>query len=230
LWNGYKEYLRHAESQGKIGSDGIYEALVTGLPQLPKVEGFSFMTEWPLNAPAVRRWWESVNGHANWEEGSFILPGPIARRCSPLQLPPQSTWSEAKEEGIPALANEYYAVRRAFNRLNFSPKTLIYPEPNTIRSSSSTASAGPLSSPVKVGFPIEAISELMHPRSAVVVVQAPFLRPPTFRLLRKLDLVIGPPPPSTTNRPPCLSNLPVAFDSMPALESLTLIPLPRRSG
>jgi hypothetical protein len=87
LCNGYKDYLRHAKAQRKIGSDGVYKALVKGLPSLPKVKEFSFMTQWQVGIPAVKKWRKRDICDKNWEGGPFTLPGPIARQHPPLRLP-----------------------------------------------------------------------------------------------------------------------------------------------
>jgi hypothetical protein len=221
LCNGFKDYLRHAKSQRKIGSDGVYRALAKGLPSLPRVKEFSFITQWQVGVPAVRKWRETDVCYEKWEGGSFTLPGPIAREHPPLRLPPESTQPRFAEDGAPILTHDFWAVLRAVRHLNLDLRGLACPQTNVAFCTPIPLLEHPF--PLRhIGLPLEAFRPSKWYENEIGIKDLFTAAPNPFRNLKNLELAFSPSLHDEPRVPRGRGYLPHLFRSLPVLESLVL--------
>ncbi|ERF73507.1 hypothetical protein EPUS_04130 [Endocarpon pusillum Z07020] len=227
LQRGYKEYLLLAESQDQIRSSSrLYEALVRGLPSLPRVQAFSFMSKWHVDMKFARKQHEP-EGIDIESEGSLNLPGPLARQHPPLRLPPQSTRTWSGIHGIPLLKEYFVVVLRAVRKLDLDLRTLNGPGPNQ----SCLVSKPHLESldPVRdIGLPIETFAPAVQAKHSVELRKLVTGSSSALHKLRKLELSVSAPLqggeryPHGTAYSATPGHLPGLLRSMPDTEELAL--------
>ena len=228
LQRGYKEYLLHADTQYQIRSSCcLYKALIRGLPSLPRVQAFSFMTKWHVDMKSARKRHEPEGIDMESEGSNLSLPGPLARQHPPLRLPPQSTRTWSGIHGIPLLKENFFVVLRAVRKLDLDLRTLNGPGPNQscLVSEPHLESLDPFRN---IGLPIEAFAPAEPDKHSVEMRKLVTGSSSALHKLRKLELSVCAPlhgaesyPYGTTkSRTP--GYLPSLLRSMPDIEVLAL--------